>query len=314
MSAPGLLLALLAERDVHLSLADDGRLNIDMPTAAPLDAEELAFLREHRAEIIAGLLAEPTAHCERCGSPNWWRSPASPTWACSYCRPRDRSRAEAVESVTVAGGQWAPGTRPPIPEPTTAADLLATHGEIVAGCRTLDVLELADPDDLADFRDLAALEGFARALLADRRVRPLPDASLPPLERLALEIGDDVMELRRWLEQSAQGRRIRARIEREAGACDRALLALRADPAGGLHGLLVRALEGHQDDDRTRKPQDDERAQDRFGAWRTPAEHERIEAYDRHHWTCTTCIRAGRGYGDRCADGARLHAAMRAAS
>lgn len=176
-SAPGLL-ALLAERDVHLSLADDGRLNIDMPTAAPLDAEELALLREHRAEIIAGLLAEPTAHCDRCGSPSWWRSPSSPTWACSYCRPRDRSRAEAVESLTLAGGQWAPGTEPP------------------------------------------------------------------------------------------------------------------ADPA---------------DDDRPLIRPADGRVQNLFGAWRTPAAHERIAAYDRHHWHCDRCIRAGRGYGDRCADGERLH-------
>ena len=57
--------------------------------------------------------SEPTAHCERCGSPSWWRSPASPGWRCSWCEPRPRSRAEAVESVTLAGGQWAPDRRPP---------------------------------------------------------------------------------------------------------------------------------------------------------------------------------------------------------
>ena len=201
---------------------------------------------------------------------------------------------------------------PPAPEPVTVDDLLATHGEIVAGCRTLDVLELADPDDLADFRDLAALEGFARALLADRRVRPLPDASLPPLERLALEIGDDVMELRRWLEQSAQGRRIRARIEREAGACDRALLALRADPVGGLQAVLLRGLDGDQGRDRARP--DDGRVQDAFGTWFTVQQRRAIAALDAHHWRCDRCRRAGRGYGERCAEGERLHAAMRAAS
>ena len=135
---------------------------------------------------------------------------------------------------------------PPAPEPVTVDDLLATHGEIVAGCRTLDVLELADPDDLAELREADALAGFARALLADRRIRPLPAASLPPLERLALEIGDDPAELRRWLDLSAQGQRIRQRIEREPGACDRALLALRADPAGGLHAVLLDTLEGER--------------------------------------------------------------------
>ncbi len=203
----------------------------------------------------------------------------------------------------------------PAPEPVTVDDLLDRFGPLlVAGTvRTLDVLAEADDGDLPDFLDnRPALEAFAVALVADHQVRPLPAASLPPLERLALEIVDDLAELRRWLDLSAQGRRIRARIEREAGACDRVLLGLRADPDAGLHGLLVRALEGHQDDDRTRKPQDDERAQDRFGAWRTPAEHERIEAYDRHHWTCDRCIRAGRGYGARCEAGARLHAATRA--
>lgn len=132
------------------------------------------------------------------------------------------------------------------PPPTTRADLRRLHGEIVAGCRTADVLEQADPDDLAELREADALAGFARALLADRRIRPLPAASLPPLERLALEIGDDPAELRRWLDLSAQGQRIRQRIEREPGACDRALLALRADPAGGLHAVLLDTLEGER--------------------------------------------------------------------
>ena len=261
------------------------------------------------------LLAAPAGHCPACGSPSWWRSPSSPTWRCAYCEPRDRSRIEAHESLTLASGQWAPGTRPLAPEPVTVDALLALHGPVIAGCRTLDVLELADDGDLPDFlADRAALEGFAAALVADRRIRPLPDASLPPLDRLALEIGDDAMELRRWLDQSAQGRRIRQRIEREAGAIDRCLLGLRADPDTGLHAVLVRVLEGHQDDDRTRQLQADERIQDDFGAWRTPTERDRIAAYDRHHWHCDRCIRAGRGYGDRCADGERLHAAMRAAS
>ena len=200
------------------------------------------------------------------------------------------------------------------PELATVADVIARHGErLLDRVRVADVLALADDGDLSDFlADRAALEAFAVALVADRRIRPLPDASLPPLERLAQEIGDDPAELRRWLNLSAQGRRIRQRIESEAAAIERCLLGLRADPDTGLHAVLVRVLEGHQGDERTRKPQDDERVQNRFGAWRTPAEHERIAAYDRHHWTCTTCIRAGRGYGARCEAGERLHAATRA--
>ena len=134
------------------------------------------------AEHHDDLLAEPAAHCPACGSPSWWRSPSSLGWRCAYCEPR--SRAEAFESVTLASGQWAPGTRPP-----------------------------ADPDD-------------------DR----------PPIR-----------------------------------------------PADG-------------------------RVQDAFGAWRTPAAHEAIRAFYAHHWHCDRCIRAGRGYGDRCEAGERLHAAMRAAS
>ena len=131
---------------------------------------------------------EPTTHCPACGSPSWWRAPSSPGWRCAYCEPRDR--AEAFESLTLASGQWAPGTRPP-----------------------------ADPGDDP----------------------PEPHAPRPP------------------------------------------------------------------------RP-DDGRVQDAFGAWRTPAEHAAVAAFYAHHWTCAVCIRAGRGYGTRCADGERLHAAMRAAS
>lgn len=243
MSAPDLL-RLLAERDVHLTVSVDGRLEIDAPTDA-LEAEELAFLREHRAEIIDGLLADPAAHCPACGSPSWWRSPSSPTWRCSYCEPRDRSRAEAFESVTLASGQWAPGTRPPIPEPVTVDGLLAIHGETVAGCRTLDVLEQADDTDLPELHDRVLLEAFAVALVADHQVRPLPAASLPLLHRLALEIGDDVGELREYLDRSTVGRALRVRLEREHGAVDRCLLALRADPDGPLLLLLARTLDGN---------------------------------------------------------------------
>lgn len=32
-------------------------------------------------------------------------------------------------------------------------------------------------------------------------------------------------------------------------------------------------------------------------------------AYQRHHWACPTCASAGRGYGSRCPEGARLWAA-----
>ncbi len=249
----------------------------------------------------------PTGHCPVCGSPSFWRSPSSPGWRCAWCEPRDRSRAEAFESLTLASGQWRAGTEPPEPTPTTAADLSALHGPTVAGCLLADVLEQADPDDLADFRDLAALAGFARALLADGRIRPLPPAGLQPLHRLALEIGDDMMELRRWLDLSAQGRRIRARIEREAGACDRCLMALRADPAGGLHAVLARALDGASHAEPVPARPAGGRVQDCYGAWRTADQHAAVADYDRHHWHCDRCIRAGRGYGDRCADGERLH-------
>lgn len=258
------------------------------------------------------LLAEPTTHCPACGSPSWWRAPSSPGWRCAYCEPRDRSRIEAHESIVVDGGRWRTGTRPPAAIPVTVDGLLAIHGETVAGCRTADVLELADDGDLPDFlADRAALEGFAAALVADRRIRPLPDASLPPLPRLAQEIGDDMMELRRWLDLSAQGRRIRARIEREAGACDRCLMALRADPAGGLHAVLARALDGASHAEPVPARPAGGRVQDCYGAWRTADQHAAVADYDRHHWQCDRCIRAGRGYGDRCADGERLHAAMR---
>ena len=68
------------------------------------------------------------------------------------------------------------------------------------------------------------------------------------------------------------------------------------------------------DDDRPPIRPADGRVQDAFGAWRTPAAHEAIRAFYAHHWHCDRCIRAGRGYGDRCEAGERLHAAMRAAS
>ncbi|HMW31339.1 MAG TPA: hypothetical protein PKE44_17405 [Plasticicumulans sp.] len=57
----------------------------------------------------------------------------------------------------------------------------------------------------------------------------------------------------------------------------------------------------------------DGRVQNAYGAWRLPAEHAAVEDYDRHHWQCTVCRRAGSGYGDRCAEGERLHAATRIA-
>ena len=196
------------------------------------------------AEHHDDLLAEPAAHCPACGSPSFWRSPASPGWRCSWCEPRPVPLPEGFESLTLPGGQWAPDRAPPIPAPVTVAGLLALHGAIVAGCRTLDVLEQADDTDLPELHDRVLLEGFAVALVADHQVRPLPAASLPPLERLALELGDDPAELCRWLDGSAQGRRIRQRLEREPGACDCCLLALRAAPAGGLHAVLLRALEG----------------------------------------------------------------------
>ena len=134
------------------------------------------------------LLAAPAGHCPACGSPSWWRSPSSPTWRCAYCEPR--SRAEAFESLTLASGQWAPGTRPP-----------------------------ADPGDDP----------------------PEPHAPRPP------------------------------------------------------------------------RP-DDGRVQDAFGTWFTVQQRRAIAALDAHHWRCDRCRRAGRGYGERCAEGERLHAAMRAAS
>lgn len=185
---------------------------------------------------------EPDRHCA-CGSPSWWRAPSSPAWSCAYCEPRDRSRVEAHETLTLHSGRWRSGTAPPVPTPTTVAGLLELHGPLLlAGTvRTADVLEQADPDELAELRDRDVIEGFALALAADRRVRPLPDPALSPLERLAVEIGDDPAELRRWLDQTAAGRRGRAWLERTPGAADRALLALRADPDGPLLLSLDRA-------------------------------------------------------------------------
>lgn len=211
----------------------------------------------------------------------------------------------------LAGGQWVPGTVPPAAIPTTADDLLAIHGPLLlAGTvRTADVFEQADPDEIAELRDRAALDGFAAELLADRRIRPLPDAALPPLARLALELGDDPGELRYWLDGSTVGKRIRQRIEREPLAIDRCLIALRDDPDGPL--LLALALDGASHAEPVPARADDGRVQGPDGDWRTPAEHDRIAAYDRHHWRCEVCRRAGSGYGDRCAEGERLYAAMR---
>ena len=307
------VLATLTARDIALFL-DAGRLRYSAPPGALTDADREA-IAEHRQEIVAALLAgadpDPAAHCERCGSPSWWRAPSSPGWRCAWCEPRDRSRVEAHETLTLHSGRWRSGTAPPVPTPTTVAGLLELHGPLLlAGTvRTADVLEQADPDDLAELRDRDVIEGFALALAADRRVRPLPDPALSPLERPAVEIGDDPAELRAWLDQSAQGRRIRARIEREAGACDRALLALRADPVGGLQAVLLRGLDGDQGRDRARP--DDGRVQDAFGTWFTVQQRRAIAALDAHHWRCDRCRRAGRGYGDRCEAGARLHALTR---
>ena len=310
---------------VMAGLADHGvRLTAEganLRAFGPLTDDDRALIREHKPALLALLAgaesppatavdAAPTTHCPACGSPSWWRAPSSPGWRCAYCEPRDRSRIEAHESLTLASGQWAPGTRPLAPEPVTVDALLALHGPVIAGCRTLDVLELADDGDLPDFlADRAALEGFAAALVADRRIRPLPDASLPPLPRLAQEIGDEPGELRAWLDRTGPGRALRVRLEREHGACDRCLLALRDDPDGPLLPLLARALDG----DRTAEPvPDDGRVQDGFGAWRAEIEHDAIRAFYRHHWRCTICQRAGRGYGDRCKAGERLHAATMA--
>ncbi|MBL8303080.1 MAG: hypothetical protein JNM26_09940 [Ideonella sp.] len=116
------VLATLTARDIALFL-DAGRLRYSAPPGALTDADREA-IAEHRQEIVAALLAgaepgpaptdpDPAAHCPACGSPSFWRSPSSPAWACSYCRPRDRSRAEAVESLTLDSGRWRAGTRPP---------------------------------------------------------------------------------------------------------------------------------------------------------------------------------------------------------
>ena len=244
---------------VMAGLADHGvRLTAEganLRAFGPLTDDDRALIREHKPALLALLAgaesppatavdAAPTTHCPACGSPSWWRAPSSPGWRCAYCEPRDRSRIEAHESLTLAGGQWAPGCAPPAAIPTTVADLLELHGPTVAGCRTADILAEADDDDLPELRDRDALDGFARALAADRRVRPLPPAGLPLLHRLALEIGDDVGELREYLDRSTVGRALRVRLEREHGAVDRCLLALRADPDGPLLLLLARTLDG----------------------------------------------------------------------
>lgn len=220
----------------------------------PLGHAERALIREHKPALLALLAgaesppatavdAAPTTHCPACGSPSWWRAPGA-GWRCSWCEPRPVPLPEGFEALTLASGQWAPGCAPPAAIPTTVADLLELHGPTVAGCRTADILAEADDDDLPELRDRDALDGFARALAADRRVRPLPPAGLPLLHRLALEIGDDVGELREYLDRSTVGRALRVRLEREHGAVDRCLLALRADPDGPLLLLLARTLDG----------------------------------------------------------------------
>ncbi|MFO1360562.1 hypothetical protein [Plasticicumulans sp.] len=169
---------------VMAGLADHGvRLTAEganLRAFGPLTDDDRALIREHKPALLALLAgaesppatavdAAPTTHCPACGSPSWWRAPSSPGWRCAYCEPRDRSRIEAHESLTLAGGQWAPGCAPPAPVPVTVDDLLAVHGETVAGCRLADVLAEADDTDLPDFlADRAALEGFAAALVAHR--------------------------------------------------------------------------------------------------------------------------------------------------
>lgn len=241
---PAAVVHTLAEHGVRLV-----REGENLRAFGALTDDDCALIREHKPALVALLAgaesapatavdADPAGHCPACGSPSWWRATGA-GWRCSHCEPRPQPFTGT--SLTLAGGQWAPGTVPPAAIPTTHADLLELHGPIIAGCRTLDVLAEADDDDLPDLRDRDVIEGFALALVADRRVRPLPDPALSPLERLAVEIGDGLVELRRWLDQTVAGRRVRAWLERTPGAADRALLALRADPAGGLLLVLDRA-------------------------------------------------------------------------
>lgn len=171
------------------------------------------------------------------------------TGAAPVCNFEPATGAAAVARVVPPLEAQSIGCCPDADVPVTVADVIRLHGALLLGqVLVADVCALADPIDLTDF--LAPAEGedrlyhFAALLVDAGAVRPLPDPALPPLERLACEIGDDVVELRRWLDGSAQGRRIRQRLEREPGACDCYLLALRADPAGGLLPALARALDG----------------------------------------------------------------------
>lgn len=178
----------LAVRGVRLAVE-----GANLRAFGPLTDDDRTLIREHKpalAALLAGaesapataVDADPAGHCPACGSPSWWRATGA-GWRCSHCEPRPQPFTGT--SLTLAGGQWAPGTVPP-----------------------------ADPDD-----------------------EPAP---------------------------------------------------------------AVRPADG--------------RVQDCYGAWRTSDQHERIAAYDRHHWTCAVCRRAGRGYASRCAEGERLHELTRAAS
>ena len=261
------LLALLegtADRDRGPGTAGPSAVPAAVPGCEPDKSNEISYLQvtgplgplgPRKTEVSSNAqdcAAEPDRHCA-CGSPSWWLGPAG--WRCAYCEPRPAG--VAGTTLTLASGQWAPGTAPPERAPVTAADLIERHGEIVECCCTRDVLELADDDDLPDFLDRTALEGFARALLADGRLRPLPDPALPPLRRIADEIGDTPAGLLAWARSGGFEARRRSalldRIVRDPDACGRALLALRAAPGGGLLPLLARALDTQTRTPRTTK-------------------------------------------------------------
>ena len=125
------------------------------------------------------------------------------------------------------------------------ADVLASLDALQAHASEHFALEDQELRQMRDGNASCHLDEHAAVLKSMDEVRGIVAAGPDSTESAHL-VARLTAELRRWLGLSAQGQRIRQRIEREPGACDRALLALRADPAGGLHAVLLDTLEGER--------------------------------------------------------------------
>ncbi len=96
-------------RNLHATEAENPR-NSERATEAA-EVAQVARPADPVA-LLAGADPDPAAHCDRCGSPGWWRSPGA-GWRCSWCEPRPQPLPEGFEALTLAGGQWRAGTEPP---------------------------------------------------------------------------------------------------------------------------------------------------------------------------------------------------------